>query len=120
MGVEVVGCIAQVGIDLQTPAWVHLLPFIVTRHAHDGLERLERTPGVLAETHGAIKAALAQVPNVDVVFGEYDKIIPVRNANRLRRMTRKLTHVSFRTVRSGHNLLKPETMNEVVRCIFGS
>jgi hypothetical protein len=35
-------------------------------------------------------------------------------------MTRKLTHVSFRTVRSGHNLLKPETMNEVVRCIFGS
>ena len=70
--------------------------------------------------HGAIKAALAQVPNVDVVFGEYDKIIPVRNANRLRRMTRKLTHVSFRTVRSGHNLLKPETMNEVVRCIFGS
>jgi hypothetical protein len=70
--------------------------------------------------HSAIVTALAQVPNVDFVFGKYDKIIPVRNANRLRRMTRKLTHVSFRTVRSGHNLLKPETMNEVVRCIFGS
>ena len=70
--------------------------------------------------HPAIVTALAQVPKVDVVFGEYDKIIPVRNANRLRRMTQKLTHVSFRTVRSGHNLLKPETMDEVVRCIFGS
>ena len=70
--------------------------------------------------HTAIVTALAKAPNVDVVFGKYDKIIPVRNANRLRRMTRKLTHVSFRTVRSGHNLLKPETMDAVVHCIFGS
>ena len=70
--------------------------------------------------HAAIKAALIKVPNVAFVFGEYDKIIPVRNANRLRRMTRNQSHVTYNTVRSGHNLLKPETMDEVVRCIFGS
>ena len=70
--------------------------------------------------HAAIAAALIKVPNVAFVFGEYDKIIPVRNANRLRRMTRNQSHVTYNTVRSGHNLLKPETMDEVVRCIFGS
>ena len=49
MGVEVVGCTAQVGTHLKAPARVHLLPFFVTRHAHDGLERLERPPSMLAE-----------------------------------------------------------------------
>lgn len=70
--------------------------------------------------HGAIKAALEQVPRATFVFGEYDKIIPSRNATRLRRMTRNQQHVTYQTVRSGHNLLKSETMDEIVRCIFGS
>ena len=70
--------------------------------------------------HSAIKAALEQVPRATLVFGEFDKIIPLGNAKRLRRMTRNQPHVTYGTVRSGHNLLKPETMDEVVRCIFGS
>ncbi|MAI23745.1 MAG: hypothetical protein CL828_06780 [Crocinitomicaceae bacterium] len=71
-------------------------------------------------SHGAIKAALEQVPNADFIFGEFDKIIPTRNAKRIRRMTQNLKNVTFQTVRSGHNLLKPETMDAVVRCIFES
>jgi len=70
--------------------------------------------------HRAIKAALEQVPSATLVFGEFDKIIPSSNATRLRRMTQNQQHVSYQTVRSGHNLLKPETMDEVVRIIFGS
>ena len=70
--------------------------------------------------HSAIKAALEQVPRATLVFGEFDKIIPSSNATRLRRMTQNQQHVSYQTVRSGHNLLKPETMDEVVRIIFGS
>ena len=70
--------------------------------------------------YGAIKAALEQVPRATLVFGEFDKIIPFANAKRLQRMTRNQQHVTYQTVRSGHNLLKPETMDEIVRCIFGS
>jgi len=69
--------------------------------------------------HGAIKAALEQVPRATLVFGEYDKIIPSGNAKQLRRMTRNQEHVTYQTVRSGHNLLKPETMDEIVLSIFG-
>ena len=52
MGVEGGRCTAQMGIDLQTPAWLHLFSLLIARHAHDGLEGLERTPGMLAETRG--------------------------------------------------------------------
>ena len=69
-------------------------------------------------SHRAIKFALKQAPHVAFVFGAYDKIIPVRNANRLRRMTRALSNVTFQTVRSGHNMLKPEAMDAVVHSIF--
>jgi pimeloyl-ACP methyl ester carboxylesterase len=70
-------------------------------------------------SHRAIAAALERIPRTSFVFGEYDKIIPTRNASRLRRMTQRSPHISFQTVRSGHNMLKPETMEAVVRCIFG-
>lgn len=70
--------------------------------------------------HGAIKNALEKVPNATLVFGEFDRIIPMGNATRLRRMTRNQEHVTYQTVRSGHNLLKPETMDEIVLSIFGS
>ena len=71
-------------------------------------------------SHRAIAAALERIPRTSFVFGEYDKIIPTRNASRLRRMTQRSPHISFQTVRSGHNMLKTETMEAVVRCIFGS
>lgn len=71
-------------------------------------------------SHRAIVAALERIPRTSFVFGEYDKIIPTRNASRLRRMTQRSPHISFQTVRSGHNMLKTETMEAVVRCIFGS
>lgn len=71
-------------------------------------------------SHRMIKRALEQVPKATFIFGEYDKIIPARNAKRLHRMTLNQPNVSYESVRSGHNLLKPETMDAVVRCIFGS
>lgn len=70
--------------------------------------------------HRAIAAALASIPKTTLVFGEYDKIIPARNANRLKRLTRNQPQIAFHTVRSGHNMLKSETMEAVVQCIFDS
>ncbi|HBP44507.1 MAG TPA: hypothetical protein DD635_01300 [Flavobacteriales bacterium] len=66
-----------------------------------------------------IKSALEQIQSATFIFGKYDKIIPPKNANRLRRITRNQSSVKFHTIRSGHNMLKPDTLQEVVQCIFG-
>lgn len=70
--------------------------------------------------HKAIATALEKVPQADFVFGEFDKIIPPRNGRRLRRMTQNTPHVQFHSVRSGHNMLKTETMEAIIRTILGS
>ena len=70
--------------------------------------------------HKAIASALENIPRTDFVFGEFDKIIPRRNGLKLRRMTQKASHVHFHSVRSGHNMLKEETMEAIIRTILGS
>lgn len=70
--------------------------------------------------HKAIAKALGKVPRADFIFGEFDKIIPPRNGRKLRRMTQKSPHVQFHSVRSGHNMLKTETMEAIIRTILGS
>lgn len=70
--------------------------------------------------HRSIVKSLTQVPRVKLIFGEFDKIIPYHNSKRLRKLTQGLEHVSFHSIRSGHNMLKPETTKAVIRIIFDS
>ncbi|MGB1075422.1 MAG: alpha/beta fold hydrolase [Flavobacteriales bacterium] len=52
------------------------------------------------------------------IFGQKDKIIPVRNARRLRRMTRELQHVHFEVIPSGHGMLQAHIVDHIINCTF--
>lgn len=52
------------------------------------------------------------------IFGRKDKIIPFRNAKRLRRMTRMHKHVQFEIIPSGHGMLQAHIIDDLINCTF--
>lgn len=67
-----------------------------------------------------VRARLGDRWTTDFVFGLKDKIIPPGNASRMRRMTRGLGGVRFHEVLSGHGMLRPDVLIEMMRRIFPS
>jgi pimeloyl-ACP methyl ester carboxylesterase len=72
--------------------------------------------------HAAIAAAFRRREEAgvrtDLVFGKKDQIIPASNAQRIQRQTRGLTHLHFHSILSGHGMLRPDIVSEIIRRIF--
>jgi hypothetical protein len=67
-----------------------------------------------------VRARLGDRWTTDFVFGAKDKIIPPGNASRIRRMTHGLAGIRFHKVLSGHGMLRPDVLQEIIRRIFPS
>ena len=72
--------------------------------------------------HAAIAQALRERAGAgcetDLVFGKKDKIIPPHNARRIQRMTHGLPHLRFHNILSGHGMLRPELLRDIIQRIF--
>lgn len=72
--------------------------------------------------HSAIREAVRQREEMgrstDLVFGKKDRIIPESNARKLRRMTRGMGQIRFHSVPSGHGMLRPDVLSDIVQRIF--
>ncbi len=55
---------------------------------------------------------------MDLAFGAHDRIIPVTNGGRLQQLTHQNEKVRFHVVPSGHGMLKPEIVQELIHRIF--
>lgn len=55
---------------------------------------------------------------VDIFFGDHDRIIPVKNSHRLRKITQHLPHVRFHSIPTGHGMLREEALQLIIQRTF--
>lgn len=72
-------------------------------------------------SHRSIASALSQLGGtIDFCFGSHDRIIPIKNARRLRKMTVSMPKVNFHSIPSGHGMLRKDVMKIIIQRIFKS
>ena len=66
------------------------------------------------------RAAKVWNGQMDIVFGEYDRIIPRSNGTRLQKMNNQNDGILFHVFPSGHGMLKALTVQKLIHRIFPS
>lgn len=70
-------------------------------------------------SHHSLATAFSQTEgSIDLFFGIHDRIIPLKNGNRLRQKTNSMPHVNFHSIPSGHGMLREDVLKIIIQRTF--